>query len=984
MAVDAGTISSGLRLKLDLLAADIEQAGYAFDNLGKEFTRSANEYSNIGGKKYKAALKSIETESKNVEKAVKTGAITQQDALNRLIKLRKEELQVMQNRVVKEGKASEESVKAINRTKQALEKLEEQQRLLGSDKDGSLLSTFQKMQAVMQGPVAAFSMVKNAVVSVAQKFDELETMWTVQEKAIRLVEATLRATGAAAWISKDEVLALSEELEALSGVGKEEIRTMETVLLGFKNIKGDNFKEAALQIMNMATVMEMDLTSAAQAVGKALDDPVAGINSLTRQGFRFSESQKTLLESMVATGHIAEAQKIILDELATTYGGAAEAAGSTATAVKTKLGAAIDGNNEQIGRYIANSLKPWREWLLKIASANEEALKNINDIKEANKAVEQGNETFEQRLVYLKQQKFEMEQLLSTLYVYDEVGNKIETEEYKRTKARINIVKEGIATTEKAIIQRDKAAKEKYDQDAKVAEEAKKQAERDEATLRQIEGRKKAEQEYNSAVNKTNEDIRNGLLTVDKANEQNISSAKKYLDALYELGYASEKEIGTIGYEAYQKVLKIVQESINLSETLRDARLKESDVTRNNVEKQRTYLQSLIDEVINLGKVEETGVEKTKQAAIEKIKLAGFVKEQEDELIAKVEEYYEKLQDKEASQAFLKNISTAIDSASTVMNSWFGLMTVINDSIKEQELERLDKETEALEEALAERQELEDEYLEDRQEREQEAFDERYESLLSALDAELQAELFARGLVGAATVEQYQAELDAAIATGDAIKIKEAQDALDRAVLEKQYSDQRLALEEQEAAEKAKIEERQAQEKKDLEERQAAEKEELTKQQARKEAQIEYEYRLESWQMQLAQATATAAQAVLNAYMSAAAVPITGWLTAPVAAGIAGAAGALNVATVVASRPKAPSFKTGGSFVVPDRYKNDSFGMPAAWLDGGETVHVIPKGKEQIGTNIVIQGNIYGGKAGLRELNRELSNVMNLEKRRRG
>ena len=80
--------------------------------------------------------------------------------------------------------------------------------------------------------------------------------------------------------------------------------------------------------------MGMDLKSACQTVGKALDDPVKGLGSLSRQGFQFSEAEKKMLEDMVAVGDIAKAQDVILKELNTTYGGAAKAGAKATTQLK--------------------------------------------------------------------------------------------------------------------------------------------------------------------------------------------------------------------------------------------------------------------------------------------------------------------------------------------------------------------------------------------------------------------------------------------------------------------------------------------------------------------------------------------------------------------------------------------------------------------------------------------------------------------------
>ena len=146
-----------------------------------------------------------------------------------------------------------------------------------------------------------------------------------QEKELKLLNTTLKTTGASAWTTSKQLVEMAQSFEKHSNYSQEEIMRMQTVLLGFKSVTGDVFESASQEIINMATVMGMDLVSAVQTVGKALDDPIKGLGSLSRQGFVFDETQKAMLADMVAVGDKAGAQKIILEELATTYGGTGEA-----------------------------------------------------------------------------------------------------------------------------------------------------------------------------------------------------------------------------------------------------------------------------------------------------------------------------------------------------------------------------------------------------------------------------------------------------------------------------------------------------------------------------------------------------------------------------------------------------------------------------------------------------------------------------------
>ena len=64
-------------------------------------------------------------------------------------------------------------------------------------------------------------------------------------------------------------------------------------------------------------------------LGKALNDPIKGITALSRAGVTFTQGQKDQIKTLVESGNLLGAQKIIMGELEAQVGGTAEA---TATA----------------------------------------------------------------------------------------------------------------------------------------------------------------------------------------------------------------------------------------------------------------------------------------------------------------------------------------------------------------------------------------------------------------------------------------------------------------------------------------------------------------------------------------------------------------------------------------------------------------------------------------------------------------------------
>lgn len=151
-----------------------------------------------------------------------------------------------------------------------------------------------------------------------------------QNKLLKQTQAVLKSTGHAAGISSKAIVDLSSDLEDLTGVDQEAIQAGENLLLTFSHIKGPVFRDATSVITDMSVALGTSLPAAALKVGRALDNPVKGMTALTRVGVTFSEKQQAVIKHLVATGHTAQAQQMILDELRKKFGGAAKAAGDAA------------------------------------------------------------------------------------------------------------------------------------------------------------------------------------------------------------------------------------------------------------------------------------------------------------------------------------------------------------------------------------------------------------------------------------------------------------------------------------------------------------------------------------------------------------------------------------------------------------------------------------------------------------------------------
>ena len=158
------------------------------------------------------------------------------------------------------------------------------------------------------------------------------------ENAIALLNNALAATGGAAGKSAQELIKTANSMQNVTTYSDEAVLGMETLLLKFKNIKGDNFDRTTQAVLDMSAALKKDLPAAAQIVGRALDNPIKGMAALAKAGVTLTDSQKETVKALVETGDTAGAQSLLLEQLEGRFKGAAEAAGNTLPGALAQLG----------------------------------------------------------------------------------------------------------------------------------------------------------------------------------------------------------------------------------------------------------------------------------------------------------------------------------------------------------------------------------------------------------------------------------------------------------------------------------------------------------------------------------------------------------------------------------------------------------------------------------------------------------------------
>ena len=191
-----------------------------------------------------------------------------------------------------------------------------------------------------------------AIYGAFSAFDEAQ-------KVTAQTEAVLKSTGSAANVTSKEIEDLAGSLSKKSGVDDEAIQSGENLIATFTNIRNeagkgnDVFTQTTKAALDMSVAMGTDMKSASMMLGKALNDPVAGLAKLTKVGVTFTAQQKDQIRALADSGDRLGAQKVILQEINKEFGGSAEA---QATALgKAKV--SVDNMAESVGGALAPALE---------------------------------------------------------------------------------------------------------------------------------------------------------------------------------------------------------------------------------------------------------------------------------------------------------------------------------------------------------------------------------------------------------------------------------------------------------------------------------------------------------------------------------------------------------------------------------------------------------------------------------------------------
>lgn len=238
----------------------------------------------------------------------------------------------------------------------------------------------EKTEKVSASTVALGGALAIAATKVASFFASMlsgaNEAYARQEQAEQRLTAVVEATGQAAGYTSQELAGMAAEIQTMTRFGDEHLMESMAQLLTFRSVTGETFERAMHSATDLAEVFG-SLESATMQLGKALEDPVQGVNALRRSGISFSDAQREQIKNFVEMNDLASAQAIILETVEGQVGGVAAAMAQTPTGQWEQFMNRLGDGQEKVGKLVSlmrAEMIPTLDFLLDKANATFSAM----------------------------------------------------------------------------------------------------------------------------------------------------------------------------------------------------------------------------------------------------------------------------------------------------------------------------------------------------------------------------------------------------------------------------------------------------------------------------------------------------------------------------------------------------------------------------------------------------------------------------------
>ena len=198
------------------------------------------------------------------------------------------------------------------------------------------------------GTLAAGAALAVGLVAVAQKLNTIGEEGRATDDRLKNITKQMGLFGDKSGEVSDRLLDLADTQARSLGIDDDVIANTQSKLMTFKelaktaDVVGGSFDRATMAAVDMAKAGFGEAEQNAVQLGKALNDPVKGINALTRSGITFTAQEKEKIKTLVAANQSLKAQDMILKAIETQVGGTAQATARSSERIKSSIGQIVE------------------------------------------------------------------------------------------------------------------------------------------------------------------------------------------------------------------------------------------------------------------------------------------------------------------------------------------------------------------------------------------------------------------------------------------------------------------------------------------------------------------------------------------------------------------------------------------------------------------------------------------------------------------
>lgn len=205
---------------------------------------------------------------------------------------------------------------------------------------------------------AALELGQKAAEFLAENVGKSLEMFAELEKSNTRFSAMFANVADSVGLTKGAMDRLGESVSTNSLFDGSVVKNAETILMTFQDIRGEAFEKTIKVASDMASALGMELPDATKILGKALEDPVKGFQTLRREGVTFTDAQKEQITALEKSGDKLGAMNVMLSTLAAKFQGVGEALSLTSSGQLVKFGQSLEEAQKAGGKLLTDFLGP--------------------------------------------------------------------------------------------------------------------------------------------------------------------------------------------------------------------------------------------------------------------------------------------------------------------------------------------------------------------------------------------------------------------------------------------------------------------------------------------------------------------------------------------------------------------------------------------------------------------------------------------------